>query len=86
MNEIFNQAFTQLLVAGAAIIVPVVELLKRLFNLKGIAAVILSLLLCLIIGIPYGLANHLQGFVLVIYAGTLFAIANGWYKVVKKNK
>ncbi len=82
--EIFNELFTRLLIESSAICLPVVELIKRLLHLQGIAAVVLSLLVSIMVGVPFALANHLTGFTMAVLVGATWAVINGWYKVPKK--
>lgn len=86
MENIFTEAFVRLLIEASAISLPVVELIKRLIRLKGIGAVILSLIVSVAIGIPFGFANQLTGFTLIVFVGSVFAIINGWYKIPKKKE
>lgn len=79
---ILSPEMTQLVIGVLAIVLPVCQVLKGLLKLSGIGAIILSIAVSIVIGVPMGLAQHLPWLHIGIL--TLFSVlgANGWYKVI----
>ncbi len=81
----FTEEFAALILTCTGIVVPIVELLKKLLKITGAGAVLLSLIISAFISIPLGMMQHLATFENVVLVIAVFAVANGWYKVVHKS-
>jgi uncharacterized membrane protein HdeD (DUF308 family) len=82
----FTDEFIALALLCSGIVVPITELIKKMFNWTGWYSVLVSFILSVLVGGVIGIANHLSGFVLIVLMGLTWAIANGWYKVAHQKK